>query len=97
MGTALSVAQFGGKHPAAKPWKGAGSGVLEISQNHDGNTYLESTRSISAKRFIYCTVSRKNRTRALRHHGQNVELVAERLKLARADYEDRYVKNKPRA
>src|ERR1022692_1364943 len=39
IGTALSVAQFGGKHPAAKPWKGAGSGVLEVVEDHDGNTF----------------------------------------------------------
>jgi phage-related protein len=39
IGTALSIAQFGGKRPAAKPWKGAGSGVLEIVEDHDGNTY----------------------------------------------------------
>ena len=30
IGAALSVAQFGGKHPNAKPWKGAGPGVFEI-------------------------------------------------------------------
>ena len=39
IGTALSIAQFGGKHPAAKPWKGAGSGVLEVVEDHDGDTY----------------------------------------------------------
>ena len=27
LGTALSVAQYGGEHPDAKPWKGLGSGV----------------------------------------------------------------------
>ena len=32
MGAALGVAQFGGKHPSAKPWKGQGPGVLEIAQ-----------------------------------------------------------------
>jgi phage-related protein len=97
MGTALSVAQIGGKHPAAKPWKGTGSGVLEIIQNHDGNTYrgIYTVHFHQAVYVLHCF--QKNRTRALRHHGQNVELVAERLKLARADYEDRYVKNKPRA
>lgn len=26
MGNALGLAQFGGKHPSAKPWKGQGSG-----------------------------------------------------------------------
>jgi len=39
IGTALSVAQFGGKHPKAKPWKGEGAGVLEIVADHRGNTY----------------------------------------------------------
>jgi len=37
IGTALSVAQFGGKHPATKPWKGLGPGVLEIVEDHDHN------------------------------------------------------------
>ena len=39
IGTALSIAQFGGKHPVAKPWKGEGSGVLEIVEDHGGDTY----------------------------------------------------------
>jgi phage-related protein len=39
IGTALSVAQFGGKHPKAKPWKGEGPGVLEIVADHRGDTY----------------------------------------------------------
>lgn len=30
IGTALSVAQFGGKHPSVKPWKGEGPGVFEV-------------------------------------------------------------------
>jgi len=37
VGVALSVAQFGGKHPKTKPWKGEGSGVLEVVEDHDGN------------------------------------------------------------
>ena len=28
LGIVLSVAQFGGKHPKAKPWKGQGQGFL---------------------------------------------------------------------
>lgn len=39
IGTALAVAQFGGKHPAAKPWKGEGPGVFEIVEDQMGNTY----------------------------------------------------------
>ena len=47
IGVALSVAQFGGKHPKAKPWKGQGSGVLEIVEDHRGDTY----RAVYAVRF----------------------------------------------
>src|SRR5213595_4005361 len=39
IGTALSVAQFGGKHPHAKPWKGEGPGVFEVVEDHRGDTY----------------------------------------------------------
>ena len=39
VGFALSAAQYGRKHPSAKPWKGEGPGVLEIVKNHDGDTY----------------------------------------------------------
>ena len=39
IGAALSVAQFGGKHPKAKPWKGKGAGVLEVVEDHRGDTY----------------------------------------------------------
>ncbi len=38
LGGALQVAQFGGKHPDAKPWKGLG-GVMEIVSRFDKNTY----------------------------------------------------------
>jgi phage-related protein len=39
MGYALGLAQLGGKHPHAKPWKGEGPGVFGIVDNHDGDTY----------------------------------------------------------
>ena len=39
LGVALSVAQFGGKHPDAKPRKGEGPGVLEILEVHAGDTW----------------------------------------------------------
>ncbi|HEY1710407.1 MAG TPA: type II toxin-antitoxin system RelE/ParE family toxin [Rhizomicrobium sp.] len=47
MGNALGVAQFGGKHPSAKPWKGQGSGVFEIVEDFDGDAY----RAIYTVRF----------------------------------------------
>jgi len=47
IGTALSVAQFGGKHPASKPWKGEGPGVMEVVANHKGDTF----RAVYTVRF----------------------------------------------
>ena len=46
-GNALGIAQFGGTSPTAKPWKGLGPGVLEISESHDGNAY----RAVYTVRF----------------------------------------------
>ncbi len=48
-GVALFAAQTGGKHDAAKPLKGfAGAGVLEVVEDHDGDTY----RAVYTVRFI---------------------------------------------
>lgn len=49
IGWALGVAQFGGKHPAAKHWKGQGPRLLEIVENFDGNAY----RAVDTVRFAY--------------------------------------------
>jgi len=90
IGTALSVAQFGGKHPAAKPWKGQGTGVLEVVHDYDGDTY----RAVYIVRFrgavyvLHCF--QKKSHRGIQTSRRDVELISQRLKLARQDYEDRY-------
>ena len=94
IGTALSIVQFGGKHPAAKPWKGEGPGVLEVVGNHDGETY----RAVYTVRFprgvyvLHCF--QKKSHRGIQTPRPDVELVSQRLKMARQDYEDRYGENK---
>ncbi|HET8656737.1 MAG TPA: type II toxin-antitoxin system RelE/ParE family toxin [Longimicrobiaceae bacterium] len=48
MGFAIRTAQEGGKHPDAKPMKGfKGASVLEIVEDHDGDTY----RAVYTVRF----------------------------------------------
>jgi len=90
IGTALSVAQFGGKHPAAKPWKGAGSGVLEIVEDYDRNTYRAAytVRFRLATYVLHCY--QKKSHRSVKTSRRDVELVSQRLKLAQQDYEERY-------
>ncbi len=48
IGVALRTAQLGWKHESAKPLKGfKGAGVLEVVEDHDGNTY----RAVYTVRF----------------------------------------------
>jgi phage-related protein len=92
MGNALGVAQFGGTHPAAKPWKGEGPGVFEIVESHDGNAY----RAIYTVRFrdaVYVLHAfQKKSTRGIKTALGGVERVRQRLTVARHDYEDRHGK-----
>ena len=92
LGNALGLAQFGGKHPNAKPWKGQGSGVFEVVENHDGDTY----RAVYTVRFhevVYVLhVFQKKSPSGIRTARTDVELIARRLRLAQQDYEARYGK-----
>jgi len=87
IGAALSVAQFGGKHPSAKPWRGAGAGVLEIVENYRGDAY----RVIYAVRFANAVYAlhafQKKSPSGIKTPRKDVELVGQRLKLAQRDYE----------
>lgn len=39
LGVALFVVQLGGMPASAKPWKGLGSGVYELCDDHQGDTF----------------------------------------------------------
>ena len=90
IGTALSVAQFGGKHPHAKPWRGEGAGVWEVVEDHCGDTY----RAVYTVRFegpVYVLHAfQKKSPSGIRTSRRDVELIARRLNQARADFEVRY-------
>ncbi len=90
VGFALSAAQFGGKHPSAKPWRGEGPGVMEVVTNHDGNTF----RAVYTIRFseaVYVLHAfQKKSPRGIATRLSDVTLIRERLKVARRDYEERH-------
>lgn len=90
VGTALSVAQFGGKHPAAKPWKGQGPGVFEVVEDHRGDAY----RAVYTVRFegaVYVLHAfQKKSPSGIKTASKDVELIGRRLNEARTDYEVRY-------
>jgi phage-related protein len=87
MGYALGLAQLGGKHPRAKPWKGEGPGVFEIVENHDGDTY----RALYTVRFegaVYVLHAfQKKSPSGIHTAAPDIALVRERLQRSREDYE----------
>jgi phage-related protein len=94
IGAALSVAQFGGKHPNAKPRKGEGAGVFEVVEFHKGDTY----RAVYTVRFstaVYVLHAfQKKSPSGIRTARTDVELIAQRLGMARQDYGVRNAEDK---
>ena len=90
MGAALGVAQFGGRRPAAKPWKG----VFEVVEDHVGDTC----------RAVYTGPLPRSRVRAARVSEEAAERRPDcddrrrthrRLKFALADHEADMAKRIP--
>ena len=94
MGNALGIAQFGGKHPAAKPWKGQGSGVFEVVENHDRNTY-RAVYTVRFREVVYVLHAfQKKSPKGIKTAQSDIDLVEKRLKIARQDHEARHGKPK---
>ncbi|MEH1929177.1 type II toxin-antitoxin system RelE/ParE family toxin [Nostoc sp.] len=87
MGYALDLAQHGEKHPDAKPLRGfTGTGVLEIVDDFDGDTY-RAIYTVKLAGFVYLLHSFQKKSK----HGiatpkQDIDLVKKRLKVAQEDY-----------
>jgi len=94
IGVALSVAQFRGKHPKTKPWQGEGPGVLEVVEDHRGDTYraVYTVRFEDAVYALHCF--QKKSHRGSKTDQRDVDLISQRLKAAQQDYEARYGKRK---
>jgi phage-related protein len=90
MGFALYVAQTGGMPRSAKPLKGfGGAGVLEIVEDHRGDTY----RAVYTVRFenaVYVLHAfQKKAKKGIATPKGDLELVQRRLTAAQADHERR--------
>ncbi len=89
MGFALHQAQLGLKPLSAKPLKVLGAGVLEIADDHDGDTY----RAVYCVRFndiVYVLHAfQKKSKRGIATSKRDVGIVKRRLRDAQADYRQR--------
>jgi phage-related protein len=93
IGNALGLAQFGGKHPNAKPWKGEDPGVFEVVDDFDGDTY-RAVYTVRFRQIVYVLHAfQKKSPRGKRTARTDIELIVQRLRMARQDYEVRYGKS----
>lgn len=87
MGRALLDAQFGEKHPDAKPLKGfSGAGVLEIIDDFSGDTY-RTVYTVRFKTAVYVLHAfQKKSTRGIATPRHDMELVRDRYRAAEEHY-----------
>jgi phage-related protein len=88
IGYALWFVQMGQKHPSAKPLKGfKGAGVLEIIEDHSGNTY-RAVYTVRFSRAVYVLhVFQKKSTSGIKTPKHEIDLIEARLKWAKVDYQ----------
>jgi len=90
LGHALGVAQLGGKHPAAKPWKGEGAGVFELVESFQGNAY-RAIYTVHFAGFVYVLHAfQKKSPSGIRTARTDTELVHERLGQAREHFQSHH-------
>jgi phage-related protein len=89
-------AQYGAKHPDAKPWKGLGPGVFEVVSDFKGDTFRAAyvVRFEHAVYVLHCFP--KKSPSGTRTAETDIEMIKRRLKAAQADYEVRYGQAKQR-
>lgn len=90
IGSALSAAQYGGKHPDAKPWKGLGPGVFEVVSDFRTDTFRAAYVVKFQKAVYVLHCFQKKSPSGVRTAQVDVNLIEQRLKAARSDYEERY-------
>ena len=90
IGKALEAAQLGGKPLKAKPWKGDGSGVLEVVEDHRGDTY-RAVYTVRFEKAVYVIhVFQKKSKIGIKTDRKDQELVTSRLRAAELDYKEKY-------
>jgi phage-related protein len=90
-GFAIFKAELGDKHADAKPLKGfGGAGVLEVVENHDGNTY-RAVYTVKFKGVVYVLdVFQKKSKKGSATPKHDIDRIEARLKLAEQHHKDNY-------
>jgi phage-related protein len=88
MGHALHLAQINLKAPNAKPLRGlSGASVLEVVEDHDGNTY-RAVYTVKFQGTVYVLHAfQKKSKKGIATPKHDIELIRTRLKAATEDFE----------
>ncbi len=87
IGYALYIAQRGGKHSDAKPLRGfGGAGILEIVEDHAGDTYRSVYTVRLAGRIYVLHVFQKKSKTGIKTPKAEIELIRSRLKRAEEEH-----------
>ncbi len=82
IGFALYEAQSGNKHPGAKPLHGfGGAGVLEVVEDHDGDTY-RAVYTVRLTGRVYVHAFQKKSKHGISTPKAEIDLVKARLRRA---------------
>jgi phage-related protein len=95
-GFELFLAQTGQHPPSAKPLRGLGSGVIELVDGHDGDTY-RAVYTVRLATAIYVLHAFKKKSKSgIKTPQGDIDLIKRRLRDAEADDADRLKKeNRP--
>jgi len=87
IGYALYIAQRGGRHGDAKPLRGfGGAGILEIIEDHAGDTYRAVYTVRLASRIYVLHVFQKKSKAGIKTSKPETELIKSRLKRAEEEH-----------
>ena len=92
-GDELQLIQFGGMPKDAKPFKGIGSGVLEIALRYASNAYRVVVAVQIGKRLYVLHAFQKKSKRRIETPQRDVELIRQRFREAQ-ELEDEFEKKK---
>jgi len=87
IGFALYVAQLGGKHTAAKPLRGfGGAGVLEIIEDHHGDTFRAAyTVRLAGQVYVLHAFQKKSKA-GIQTPKAEINLIKSRLRRAEQEH-----------
>ena len=90
VGYALYQAQVGQKAPSAKPLSGfGGAGVLEVVEDHQGDTY-RAVYTVNSSNLVYVLHAfQKKSKKGIATPKSDLDLINRRLKVAEEDYKMR--------